>query len=169
SPFLGASLYRGLLADALAYIKEERDVRGYDENKGWIHATAHTADLLSNLASNALFTKNDQQAVLSAIAEKLSSVSEVYTQREQDRLAQAVVAIVKRADFDGASFDAWLDRLKKEDRAILSKRPFTLAGVARVQHRTYMFEALLARMSMENLSPAAAGARDALINVLRTR
>jgi hypothetical protein len=32
-----------------------------------------------------------------------------------------------------------------------------------------MLEALLAKMSMENLSPAAAGARDALINVLRTR
>jgi hypothetical protein len=36
SPFLGASRYRALLSDALAYIKEERDIRGYDENKGWI-------------------------------------------------------------------------------------------------------------------------------------
>lgn len=169
TPFLGASHYRGLLNDAMAYIKDERDLRGYDENKGWIHATAHGADLLKNLAGNTLFTKNDQQAVLAAIADKLSSVSEVYTQREQDRLAQTVVAIVKRADFDGASFDVWLDRLKKEDKAVLSKRPFTLAGLARVQNRTYMFEALFARMSMENLSPAAAGARDALINILRTR
>jgi hypothetical protein len=32
-----------------------------------------------------------------------------------------------------------------------------------------MFEALLARMSMENLSPAGAGARDALINIIKTR
>jgi hypothetical protein len=169
SPFLGASRYRALLADALAYIKEERDIRGYDENKGWIHATAHTADLLSRLASNALFTKDDQQAVLAAIAEKLSSVSEVYTQREQSRLAQVVVAIVKRADFDGASFNAWIKRLKEDDRAVWSKRPPALTALAKYQNRTYMLEALLAKMSMENLSPAAAGARDALINVLRTR
>src|SRR5215470_2757687 len=169
SPFLGASRYRALLADALAYIKEERDIRGYDENKGWIHATAHTADLLGYLASNALFTKDDQQAVLAAIAEKLSSVSEVYTQREQSRLAQVVVAIVKRADFDGASFNAWIKRLKEEDRAVWSKTPPALAALAKYQNRTYMLEALLAKMSMENLSPAAAGARDALIDVLRPR
>ena len=169
SPFLGASRYRALLADALAYIKEERDIRGYDENKGWIHATAHTADLLSYLASNALFTKDDQQAVLAAIAEKLSSVSEVYTQREQSRLAQVVVAIVKRADFDGASFNAWIKRLKEEDRAVWSKTPPALAALAKYQNRTYMLEALLAKLSMENLPPAAAGARDALINILRRR
>jgi hypothetical protein len=169
APFLGAARFRALLADALAYIKEERDIRGYDENRGWIHATAHTADLLSYLASNALFTKDDQQAVLAAIAEKLSSVSEVYTQREQSRLAQVVVAIVKRADFDGASFNAWIKRLKEEDRAVWSKTPPALAALAKYQNRTYMLEALLAKMSMENLSPAAAGARDALINVLRRR
>src|SRR5262249_54195129 len=169
APFLGESRYRKLLADAMAYIKEERDIRGYDENKGWIHATAHTADLLKCLAGNALFTKNDQQAVLSAIAEKLSSVSEVYTQREQDRLAQVVVAIIKRADFDGASFNGWIKRLKEDDRAVWSKTPPALAALAKYQNRTYMLEALLAKMSMENLSPAAAGARDALIKVLKTR
>jgi Protein of unknown function (DUF2785) len=169
TPFLGASRYRALLADAQAYIREERDIRGYDENKGWIHATAHTADLLKYLAGNTLFTKNDQQSVLAAIAEKLSSVNEVYTQREQDRLAQVVVAIVKRADFDGASFNVWLERLMEEDRAVWSKMPPKLAAVAKFQNRTYMFEALLARMSMENLSPAAAGARDTLIGVFKTR
>jgi hypothetical protein len=167
--FLGAARYRELLADAMAYIKEERDLRGYDENKGWIHATAHTADLLKYLAGNALFTKNDQQAVLSAIAEKLSSVSEVYTQREQDRLAQVVVAIIKRADFDVASFNAWIERLKQDDRAVWSKRPPALAALARYQNRAYMLMALLARLSMENLSPASAGARDTLISVLRSR
>src|SRR5215813_2669405 len=165
SPFLGASRYRALLADALAYIKVECYIRGYDENNGWIPATAHTADLLSN----ALFTKDDQQAVLAAIAEKLSSVSEVYTQREQSRLAQVVIAIVKRADFDGASFNAWIKRLKEDDRAVWSKTTPALAALAKYQNRTYMLEALLAKMSMENLSPAAAGARDALIKVLKTR
>jgi Protein of unknown function (DUF2785) len=169
TPFLGALRYRTLLVDAQAYIREERDIRGYDENKGWIHATAHAADLLKYLVGNSLFTKNDQQSVLVTIAEKFSSVSEVYTQREQDRLAQIVVAIVKRADFDGASFNAWLERLREEDRAVWSKMPAKLAAVAKFQNHTYMFEALLARMSMENLSPAGVGARDALINIIKTR
>ena len=169
SSFLDESHYRALLADALAYMKGERDLRGFDATKGWIHSTAHTADLLKPLAGNALFTKNDQQAVLAAISEKLSSAPEVYTQGEQGRLAQTVVAIVKRTDFDGAAFDAWLAQLKEEDRATWSQKPLTGAALARYQNHTYTFEALLARMSMESLSGAAVAARDAVVNVLKRR
>ena len=169
SSFLDESHYRALLADALAYLKGERDLRGFDATKGWIHSTAHTADLLKPLAGNAMFTKSDQQSVLAAISEKLSSAPEVYTQGEQGRLAQAVVAIVKRTDFDGAAFDAWLARLKEEDRATFSEKPLTPAALARYQNHTYTFEALVARMSMESLSGAAVAAREALINVLRRR
>ncbi|MCK7495333.1 MAG: DUF2785 domain-containing protein [Comamonadaceae bacterium] len=38
------------LDDALAYLRDERDLRGIDPSVGWIHATAHTADLLKFLA-----------------------------------------------------------------------------------------------------------------------
>jgi uncharacterized protein DUF2785 len=169
SSFLDESHYRALLADALAYLKGERDLRGFDAAKGWIHSTAHTADLLKPLASNALFTKNDQQTVLAAISEKLSSAREVYTQGEQGRLAQTVVAIVKRSDFDGAAFDGWLAQLKEEDRATWSQKPLTPAALARYQNHTYTFEAIVARMSMESLSGAALTARDALVNVLKRR
>ena len=49
-PALDDSGYRGLLDDALAYLAAERDLRGIDPRVGWIHATAHTADLLKFLA-----------------------------------------------------------------------------------------------------------------------
>ena len=169
SSFLDESHYRALLADALTYMKGERDLRGFDATKGWIHSTAHTADLLKALAGNALLTKNDQQAVLTAISERLSSASEVYTQGEQDRLAQAVLAIVRRSDFDGAAFDAWLARLKEEDRATWSEKPLTPAALARYQNHTYTFAALVARMSMESLSGAAIASREALVNILKRR
>src|SRR5882757_5051674 len=64
TPFLGEERYRKLLAAAESYLKEERDLRGFDPVKGWIHATAHTADLLAALVRHRLFTKQDQAAVL---------------------------------------------------------------------------------------------------------
>jgi hypothetical protein len=94
--------------------------------------------------------------VLVAIAEKLSSVSEVYTQREQDRLGQIVAAIVKRADFDGASFNAWLERLGEEDRAVWSKMPAKPAAVAKFQNHTY---------SNPKLRPRVAPANDMMIYI----
>src|SRR6266481_2031109 len=42
SPYLGASRYHQLVADAVAYLQAERNLRGYDAKLGWIHATAHT-------------------------------------------------------------------------------------------------------------------------------
>jgi hypothetical protein len=50
TPFLGPQRFQALLADALEYLRQERDLRGFDPRKGSIHATAHTADLLANLA-----------------------------------------------------------------------------------------------------------------------
>ena len=42
--------------DALAYLAAELDLRGIEPRVGWIHATAHTADLLKFLARNPRFT-----------------------------------------------------------------------------------------------------------------
>src|SRR4051794_4996628 len=49
SPFMGAQRYHRLVAEATAYLRDERDLRGYDATLHWIHGTAHTADLLSAL------------------------------------------------------------------------------------------------------------------------
>src|SRR5215472_2578538 len=75
-PFLGESRYRTLLDSALTYLGGERVLRGFDAKKGWIHATAHTADLLAALADNKLFTKKDQERVLKAIAQRLATANE---------------------------------------------------------------------------------------------
>src|SRR4029453_1426853 len=43
TPFLSQEEYDALLAAALDYLADERDVRGYDPEKGWMHSVAHTA------------------------------------------------------------------------------------------------------------------------------
>lgn len=73
APFLSGERYRTLLERAPEYLKRERDLRGFDASKGWIHATALTADLLAALAKNRLFTGEEQADVLKAVALKLAS------------------------------------------------------------------------------------------------
>ncbi len=171
TPFLGEQRYRALLGDALAYLNQERDLRGYDEKLGWIHASAHTADLLQALATNPLFTKTDQRSVLTAISERLSSVREIYTHGEQDRLALTVAAILKRNDFDEPTFDMWLEQMQEADRAMWTHTPIPLDEMARYQNRTYFIEALAARLSVPPmpLQPAATRARDAVLTALKKR
>src|SRR5882724_7266776 len=98
TPFLGADRYRTLLDNALNYSQHEQDLRGFDPVKGWIHPTAHTADLLQFLAKNPLFTVADQYRLLQAISRRLASANLIYTYGEQDRLAVAAIAVVSRPD-----------------------------------------------------------------------
>ena len=96
APFLGRERYRTLLERALEYLGAERDLRGFDATKGWVHATAHTADLLPELANNPRFAREDQANVLRAVTQRLATAGEIFTYGEQDRLANAVAVITAR-------------------------------------------------------------------------
>jgi hypothetical protein len=117
-PFLTPEEHEELLATALAYLAAERDLRDFERAQGWLHATAHTADLLKFLARSPHFTAAGQARVLNGISEKLARTGVVvFTHGEDDRLARAVVSIVLRNDFDGAAFAEWLTRLRTTRRA----------------------------------------------------
>lgn len=109
APFLTPAEFHGLLADALAYLKDERDVRGYTPPAGWRHSCAHTADLLKFLGRNPHLTPADATRILDAVKEKITRVGDpVYVWGEDERLARALVSLVRRPEFDPAMVDPWL-------------------------------------------------------------
>jgi hypothetical protein len=167
--FVGPARYRTLLDGTLAYLVTERDLRGYDQTKGWVHATAHAADLLKALARNPLLTKDDQRRVLDNIAQRLASARQVFTQGEQDRLAQVAVAIALRQDFDAAAFEDWIVKLRDRMRQVWRASPLTAASLATTRNDTYFLQALYVRLSMETLVGPAATSRTTVLNALRPR
>src|SRR5947207_12419771 len=72
-PFLDEAELTGLLSAALAYLAGEKDLRPFDARHGWMHATAHTADLLKFLGRNPRLRAADQGRILEAVAAKLSA------------------------------------------------------------------------------------------------
>lgn len=168
-PFLSPAQYRALLAGALAYLRDERDTRGFDPAKGWIHSTAHTADLLTALARNPQFTPADQPAMFSGVDQRLASAGHIYTFGEQDRLAVALLSVITRDDFQLAAYQSWLESLQ-QDAVVWQKSPPDPVQLALFENHTYLLEALLARMPTQTpLSPAATQARDAARALLRKR
>ena len=169
TPFLGEERYRTLLADALAYLKDERDLRGFDPAIGWIHATAHTADLLAALASNPLFGSEDQGRVLDAISGRLSSAHEVFMYGEQDRLALVAARIVKRKDFDPVAFHRWLIAMDAADQRVWKDSPPNLELLQTFENDTYMLRGLAVYLGMSPPNPATADVQNAVLQVLRKR
>jgi carboxypeptidase C (cathepsin A) len=56
-----------------AYLRDERDLRGLEPRVGWIHATAHTADLLKFLARDGRLRPADQARLLDAAWAKMAA------------------------------------------------------------------------------------------------
>jgi hypothetical protein len=167
SPFMGARRYHDLVAAAVAYLQAERDLRGYDAVLHWIHATAHTADLLSALADSPMLTKDETSSILRAIAGRLSTAPQVYTQGEQDRLAAAVVSVIRRKDFETTSFDRWLTGIQYEDRDVWTKT--TVESLARYQNHNYLLQALIVRLSLEPPSQTTEQYRKAVLKLAADR
>ena len=167
APFLGADRYHNLLAEAIAYLEAERDLRGYDASLHWIHATAHTADLLAALADSPLFTAEEAAAILKAIAARLSTAPGVYTQGEQDRLGAAIVSVIRRNDFGTSTFEPWLAHLNDEDRDVWTAT--SVESLAHYQNHNYMLQALTVRISLEPSSPQMTAYREKVLAVLAQR
>lgn len=167
SQFMGQERYRGLVADAISYLEAERDLRGYDRTLHWIHATAHTADLLAALADSPLLTSQEADAILRAIQSRLATATEVFTQGEQDRLATAVISVIRRQDFEASSFVTWLAQLQEQDRDVWTST--TPESLARYQNHNYLLHALTVRTLTEPDSPRMADYRRQVIQVLSKR
>jgi hypothetical protein len=169
APFLGTARYRALLERALEYLGEERDLRGFDAIKGWVHATAHTADLLAELADHPQFPKDDQAKVLRAVAQRLSTAGQIFTYGEQDRLANAVAVITGRTDFDRESFQRWLSEMDRIDQATWEDTPPKLAALSRFENNSYFLRGLVAQISQRPEKPASAEAKRVVLQSLRDR
>jgi hypothetical protein len=167
SSFMGPERYHGLVADATAYLQAERDLRGYDPNLHWIHATAHTADLLAALADSPLLTRQEADGILQAIRSRLATATEIFTQGEQDRLAIAVVSVIRRKDFEASTFAPWLAQLQEEDRDVWTSTTPEL--LARYQNHNYLLQALTVRTLMEADSRRMTDYRQQVLLILSKR
>lgn len=169
-PFLGDTRYRELLLDAESYLNNERDLRGYDDQKGWIHATAHTSDLLKFLVRNPLFKADDQYKFLAAMSTRLSSAPTVYTQGEQGRMARAIASLMMRQDFNLNVFKQWLSEMKQSEKAIFEQKPLLANKLAIYQNNSYFLQALISVISMQkNLSADVSVAKDEILKMLENR
>ncbi len=106
--FLEKEQIKRILEKGLEYLEAERDPRGYVPVKGWAHALAHTADLLLVLAHNLNTEEADLLSLLNAISDKMvHSTNHVYIHGEDERLASAVLEILRRDLIPLEKVEAW--------------------------------------------------------------
>lgn len=163
-PFLDAEEWHRIERAAVAYADAEKDLRGYDPVKGWMHSAAHTADLLKFLGRSRHLDADGQRRLLDSIGRKLTTASTVFTFGEDERLARALLSLTARPDFAAADFDAWLTRTKPT----VSEKPALaeLRGIQNWKNALAKLEVLLSTDSQP--ADGAVAARTALRAALKS-
>lgn len=102
-----------VMAKAIDYMADEKDLRAYVEGKGWAHSAAHTADLCYALAQNRHLDANYLTHLLYALADKAKrKTGVIFIHEEEDRLARACLAIMGRPAVTPTIRQGWLTRLE---------------------------------------------------------
>lgn len=163
SPLLEEVEYRGLLDDALQVLTSEEDLRGWDPQVGWVHVTAHTADLLQHLVRSPRLRSGDQARVLGALVRRLETAPVVFVHGEADRLAAVAVAIVTRDDFDRTGFLAAMTRLAELPEGFSGIAPVPAAYAARRNAVAFLEAVYFALGVRGGKHPAAKATAEAML------
>lgn len=107
-PFLAEQQFDQLVTAATTYLRSEPDERGFDPRIGWVHPTAHAADLLHRLATSKRLQPRHHAGILNGITHRLQRHQTAFTAGEDARLARAIVGLALRKDFATATLKDWL-------------------------------------------------------------
>jgi len=91
------------------YIHED-DLRGHDEQVGWVHAVAHGADFFGECGAAGF---GDAHELLEALARRLVVPTRmVWRDQEDDRVACALALVLTRDDVDEVTALSWLAHVR---------------------------------------------------------
>jgi len=105
-----------------AWYVREQDLRGYVPGKGWAHAAAHGADAIGVLARARSFGLPELTVLLDVLADRLLLPTDaLLVHGEPDRMAAAVVAVLRRNVVPLTVLEPWVARLAAGARGTRSE------------------------------------------------
>lgn len=92
----------------IRFFDEERDKRGFVQEKGWAHAIAHAADALDDLALCGEMQATDLQEMLMVTQKVICDPAQVYIHSEEERLGRVVISVISRNMLGIGQVNDWI-------------------------------------------------------------
>ncbi|WP_286272268.1 DUF2785 domain-containing protein [Thalassotalea hakodatensis] len=108
TPYMTEQERQTIVDVSTRFMSNISDYRGFNEQEGWRHNVAHTADIFLQLALNKQVTKAQHQQILTAIKQQITPTNTFYTFGEPKRLAMPVVYIILQNKLSANEFANWL-------------------------------------------------------------
>jgi hypothetical protein len=157
-----------LVDAAAAFLEGVKDYRAFSNDGGFVHAVAHGADFVLQLALNPAIAKPQLDRLLAAIATQVAPQDPhvAYWAGEPDRLARAVIFIAQRKLHADAEWKAWFETMMRPAPLASWEVAFTSEGGIRKRHnaRAFLLSVFAAATTTEDagIQRLAAPARDSL-------
>ncbi|HEY5266860.1 MAG TPA: DUF2785 domain-containing protein [Acidimicrobiales bacterium] len=92
------------------WYRSETDLRGWDEELGWLHAVAHGAGAIGAFAGAPELQEDDLVALLALVVDRLlTPTSFVFREQEDERLGRAAAIILCRSEMSNFAATVWLE------------------------------------------------------------
>ncbi|QZY30158.1 DUF2785 domain-containing protein [Nocardioides coralli] len=105
----------------VSWFLRERDLRGFVPGKGWAHAVAHGADAVGSLAGSRHFGLNELTVLLDVVADRLLQSDQPLLYGEPDRLAHAVMGVLRRNLVPTRVVEPWIARIAARANSHLTR------------------------------------------------
>jgi hypothetical protein len=100
------------LVAVLGWYADEPDTRGWDADLGWLHAVAHGADAVGELAGSPRVGGRELSALLDVLVLRAAApTTTAWLQNEDDRIAYAVMSVLRRDLLGADEVKTAVDRL----------------------------------------------------------
>lgn len=109
--FINNDLFYQLFNKIISYYNKEKDFRGYDIAKGWIHSAAHGADALGYIVLSDDCNGELIKQILTAITSVLNNHKYILSHEEDERVARVINNIFTRKLVDNEEIYTWLNDL----------------------------------------------------------
>ncbi len=91
----------------------ETDLRGWDDELGWLHAAAHGADVVGELGQSPRLDAGELEKLLRlAVARLLAPTGQIFAHQEDDRIALAIATVLARPELPASAATGWLDAIR---------------------------------------------------------
>ena len=92
----------------------ETDLRGWDDELGWLHAVAHGADVVGELGLSPRLDGDGLSGLLDlAVSRLLAPADQVFGHQEDDRVALAMATVLARHEVSVAVATGWLGEVRR--------------------------------------------------------
>lgn len=111
---------------SLKLLREEKDLRGFIEGKGWAHCMAHTGDLLGDFAIHPCLRQQDLEEILNTLQVRITTpVEQVFVHNEEERLTGIVMNILQRDLLTEEFYKLWFEGFVSSSGHMDWKEAFT--------------------------------------------